>query len=467
MLARFGSYLNVEEIVDRIRSDQALDGETIGEFERKFARYTGTLRCFATNQARAGLLIALKSLPITHGDEVIVQSFTFKGVVDAILDAGGEPVLVDNSPDDLNADVDAIERSMTEKTKAVIATHLFGVPCEIDAISSLARENGCYVIEDCAQCLGAAFGGRSVGTFGDMAIFSFNYEKHMTTGQGGILAVNNSDLIGAVNKTVDTYKRAPLDSEKCFVYGMLLEHLALQRGTYKKRLTATFGEECYRRDRKLFREMDGLVEKAATEEEIRAALLPYLEKHVARLRSKFRQGILPERASRRLLGVRDRFRTPPREHVESEHLLMNAYRAAVGCIALDHLDAVNSVRNENAERYLAELDGQDAYGMLAISSKKRPAFLKLNVLNNTSYPVSEIAALAEKSGFELGNFQWPNPVHLTYPYNALVPHRREDLQTSEHIADHLINVPVHCYVTPEDITGIVEFLARIGSKRGR
>lgn len=467
MLARFGSYLNVEEIVDHIRSDQSLDGETIKEFERKFARYTGSPRCFATNQARAGLLIALKSLPISHGDEVIVQSFTFKGVIDAILDAGGQPVLVDNSSDDLNADVDAIEKNVTEKTKVIIATHLFGVPCEIDAISSLARESGCYVIEDCAQCLGAAFGGRNVGTFGDMSIFSFNYEKHMTTGQGGILAVNNHNLIDPVKKTVDTYERVPLGSEKCFVYGMLLEYLALQRGAYKTRLTATFGEECYRRDEKLFREMDGLVEAAATEEEIRAALHPYLEKHVGRSRSMFREGILPEQVSRRLLGIRNRFRAPLREHVEAEHLLMNAYRAAVGCIALDHLDAVNRIRNENAEQYLTELDGQDAYGMLAISSKKQPAFLKLNVLNNTPYPVSEITKQAEKYGYELGNFQWPKPVHLTYPYDVLVPHRREDLQASEHIADRLINIPVHCHVTPEDITGIVEFLARIGSQKGR
>jgi len=466
MLARFGSYLNVEEIVDRIRSDQTLDGKTIEAFERKFARYIGAPQCFATDQARAGLLIALKSLPISHGDEVIVQSFTFKGVVDAILDAGGQPVLVDNSPDDLNADIDAIERSVTEKTKVIIATHLFGVPCDIDAISSIAHENGCYVIEDCAQCLGATYSGKKIGTFGDMSIFSFNYEKHMTTGQGGILAVNHRDLIDAVKKTVDSYGRAPQYSEKCFIYGMLLEYLALQRPVYKTRLTATFGEECYRRDKRLFEEMNGLVGAATTEEELQAALLPYLEKHVRVSQSRSRKGILPEQVSRRLLGFRDRFRTPPREHVESKHLLMNTYRAAIGSVALDHLDAVNRIRNENAEQYLTELDGQDAYGMLTISGKKQPAFLKLNVLNNTSYPVSEITELAYKCGFELGNFQWPKPIHLTYPYDVLIPHRREDLQTSEHIADRLINIPVHCYVTPKDITDIVELLTKIGSRKG-
>ncbi|MFA7071795.1 MAG: DegT/DnrJ/EryC1/StrS family aminotransferase, partial [Methanoculleus sp.] len=116
MLARFGSYLNIEEIVDCIHSDRVLDEDTIREFERKFAHYIGAPRCFATNQARAGLLIALKSLPISPGDEVIVQSFTFQGVIDAILDAGGQPVLIDNSPADLNADVGAIEKSVTEKT---------------------------------------------------------------------------------------------------------------------------------------------------------------------------------------------------------------------------------------------------------------------------------------------------------------------------------------------------------------
>ncbi len=467
MLARFGSYLNVEEVVDRIRSEWVLDGEIIEAFERKFANYIGAPWCFATDRARAGLFIALKSLPVSRGDEVIVQSFTFKGVVDAIMDAGGQPILVDNSPDDLNADIDSIERNVTEKTKVIIATHLFGVPCNIDAIISIARENGCYVIEDCAQCLGATYSGKKIGTFGDMSIFSFNYEKHMTTGQGGVLAVNRHDLIDAVRKTVDSYERALQNSEKCFVYGMLLEHLALQRPIYKTRLTATFGEECCRRDKKLFEKMETLVGAAATEEELRAALLPFLEKHVRASQSRSRKGILPEGISRQLLGFRDRFRTPPHEHVASEHLLMNTYRAAIGSVALDHLDAVNRVRNENAEQYLIELEGQDAYGMLAISNKKQPAFLKLNVFNNTSHSVSEITERAYKCGFELGNFQWPKPVHLTYPYDVLIPHRRKDLQMSEHIADHLINIPVHCYVTPEDINGIMELLAEIGSQKGR
>ena len=464
MLARFGSYLNTEEILNCIRSDRAFDEETIHEFERKFAHYTGIPRCFAINQARAALLIALRSIPLSRGDEVIVQSFTFKGVVDAILDAGGKPVFVDSSPDDLNIDVEAIERNLTEKTKVIIAAHLYGIPCDIDTITSLARENGSYVIEDCAQSLGAAFGGRKTGTFGDIAMFSFNYEKHMTTGQGGILAINNHDLIDAVEKTIATYRRVPLDPEKCFIYGMLLEHFALERPGYNTRLTATFGEECFQRDRQLFEEMDRLVEGGATEEEIRAGLLPYLKKHIEALQLKNQQENNPEQSSRQSLNPGDPSRIPPREHVESEHLLMNTYRAAVGCVALDHLDAVNKVRNANAEQIFAGLDGQNAYNTLTISSKKQPAFLKMNVLNNTPYRVLEISKRARKYGFEIGNFQWSSPIHRTSPYDVLVPHRREDLQVSEYIANHIINIPIHYYVTPEDIAGIVGFLTRVGAQ---
>ena len=170
---------------------------------------------------------------------------------------------------------------MTEKTKVIIAAHLYGIPCDIDTITSLARENGSYVIEDCAQSLGAAFGGRKTGTFGDIAMFSFNYEKHMTTGQGGILAINNHDLIDAVEKTIATYRRVPLDPEKCFIYGMLLEHFALERPVHT-RLTATFGEECFQRDRQLFEEMDRLVE-GCHRGGGPGSLLPYLKKHIEAL----------------------------------------------------------------------------------------------------------------------------------------------------------------------------------------
>jgi perosamine synthetase len=469
MLARFGSYIETDSVIEGILSEKGTDESTISEFESKFSEYLGIPWCFATNQARAGLLIALKTLKISSGDEVIVQSFTFKGVIDAILDVGATPVLVDNSIKDLNADTSEIERKVSEKTKLIIATHLFGIPCDIDEILSIASKRGIYVLEDCAQCLGASYGGKPVGSFGDLSIFSFNFEKHMTTGQGGVLAVNSPELLDPVKKVIGTYRRVPLEIEKCHVYGMILEHIALRRTVYDAKLTATFGEDCLKSDKKLFQTMDALIHSDRGEEEIEKMALSYLHQQKQSLRylhrrNPFLKGVV-ERIYSAGSGVRNRIITPNHEKVESEYLLMNSLRALAGIVALDHIDMVNVHRNEHAQKYIAALPKDESYIMPEIDAKKRPAFLKYNILNNTSIPMPEITKRAREQGFELGNFQWPEPVHLSYPYRVLLPHKREQLRVSEYIASHLVNIPVHYYVTPDDIEKITTFLNESGQQR--
>jgi len=215
MLARSRSYVDVDAIVTHLASDEGKESENRHLFEKKFADYMHAPRCIATDQARAALLLALRALPLSRGDEIIVQSFTFWGVIDAILEAGGRPVLVDNSLEDFNADPKEIEKKITKRTRGIIATHLFGIPSDIRDIVSIADDHQVILIEDCAQCLGATYQGSMVGTFGDLSIVSFNYEKHLSTGEGGMLVVNNPDLIEAMEQETSTYQPASLFLERC------------------------------------------------------------------------------------------------------------------------------------------------------------------------------------------------------------------------------------------------------------
>ncbi|HOI14179.1 MAG TPA: aminotransferase class I/II-fold pyridoxal phosphate-dependent enzyme, partial [Methanoculleus sp.] len=190
MLARSRAHLNTEEIIATLSREDLEDVSHVRTFESRFCDYIGAERCYATNQARAALLIALRALDLSPGDEVLVPDFTYEGVVDAVLESGATPVFVEPALQDFNVPASHFAAKMTERTRAVIVTHLFGIPCEIGDLPAIARENGCVVIEDCAQCLGAEYKGRPVGSFGDFAVVSFNYEKHLTTGEGGMLAVN-------------------------------------------------------------------------------------------------------------------------------------------------------------------------------------------------------------------------------------------------------------------------------------
>lgn len=216
MLARSRSHVDVDAIVAHLSSDEGNDPENIHLFEKKFAEYMHAPRRIATDQARAALLLALRAHHLSPGDEVIVQSFTFSGVIEAILEAGGRHVLVNNNLDDFNATPEEIEKKITERTRGIIATHLFGIPSDIDEIAVIASDHEVVLIEDCAQCLGATYQGAMAGTFGDLAIFSFNYEKHLSTGEGGMLVINNQNLIESMEQKAGTSQTASLFQEKCY-----------------------------------------------------------------------------------------------------------------------------------------------------------------------------------------------------------------------------------------------------------
>lgn len=165
----------------------------VKEFEQAFAQYCGAKFALGVTSGSAALKVALKAMDIGPGDEVIVPAFTFLATYEAVMEVGAVPVMGDID-DTLNLDPQEIERKKTPYTKAVIPVHMCGSAARIDKIVKIAKKNKILVLEDNAQGCGASFKGRKLGTFGDMGIFSFDYYKTITTGEGGMVLTNSKKL---------------------------------------------------------------------------------------------------------------------------------------------------------------------------------------------------------------------------------------------------------------------------------
>lgn len=168
------------------------------DFERAFADYVGCRHAMAVSSGRLGLHLLLEALQLEPGDEVIIPSFNLFAVVERFCQLGLVPRFCDIRREDLNIDPVAAEKLITPRTKAILATHMFGHPANMTALCDLARRKNLIVLEDCAHALGATHAGRKVGTFGAGSIFSFSVLKLVTTFGGGMVTTNDDVLAGAI-----------------------------------------------------------------------------------------------------------------------------------------------------------------------------------------------------------------------------------------------------------------------------
>jgi dTDP-4-amino-4,6-dideoxygalactose transaminase len=169
-------------------------GTFVARFEKEFAGRYGVAHATACSSGSAAVHCAVAAIDPEPGDEIITTPITDMGALTAILYQGAIPVFCDVDPDSYNVTAEAIARRITKRTRAVIVTHLFGIPCEMDPIMDLCNERGIPVIEDAAQAFDATYKGKSVGTFGKIGCFSFQQGKHMTTGEGGIVMTDVPNL---------------------------------------------------------------------------------------------------------------------------------------------------------------------------------------------------------------------------------------------------------------------------------
>ena len=188
----------MDEVLDSMKKAWIGTGPKVHQFEHDFAAYIGLPHAAALNSCTAALHLACLTLELKPGDEVITTAMTFCASVNAIIHAGGTPVMADINPDTLTIDPAEIEARITPRTQAIMPVHFAGRACDMDPIMDIARRHDLRVIEDCAHSIETLYKGRHVGTFGDVGCFSFYATKNIVTGEGGMALSANESLINRI-----------------------------------------------------------------------------------------------------------------------------------------------------------------------------------------------------------------------------------------------------------------------------
>ena len=210
-ISRYGPRVlpNTQQIISQCRSrGELVRGPQIQEFEDRFSQWMGGGYSISASYGRMAFYYILKALELPARSEIIFPALTFWVVPEIARTLGLKPVFVDIDPNTFNMDASLLETVVSPATRAIVPTHLYGLPCDMDPILSVARRHNLRVIEDCAHALGATYQGRPVGTFGDASLFSFQTLKPLNTYGGGMACVRNRNLAGRVT-TLATAERWP------------------------------------------------------------------------------------------------------------------------------------------------------------------------------------------------------------------------------------------------------------------
>ncbi|MFD1179407.1 DegT/DnrJ/EryC1/StrS family aminotransferase [Paenibacillus puldeungensis] len=187
------------------------NGKYVTEFEKQFAEFCGTKHALTCANGTVALHLPLLAYGIGQGDEIIIPTFTYIATANAVKYCGATPVLVDCEKDSWNMDPKKIEEKITSKTKGIIVVHLYGHPADMGPIMEIAKKHNLFVIEDAAEAHGAEYKGQVIGSIGDVATFSFFGNKVISTGEGGMVTTNNSELAERMKllrgQAMDPHKR--------------------------------------------------------------------------------------------------------------------------------------------------------------------------------------------------------------------------------------------------------------------
>jgi dTDP-4-amino-4,6-dideoxygalactose transaminase len=190
--------------INLLLKNKTLDGYNIKQFEKEFAKYLDMKHAIATSSGRYALSLIFNSFSIRKGsDEVLLPAYMPWIVAKVALICGLKPIFVDVDPETCNIDPNEIKKKITKNTRFLLIVHLYGIPCEMDAIINIVKEHRLILIEDCAQALGATYNGQKVGTFGDISYFSFGKYKNPTTFGGGMIVTNNDRLWKIIRKQIN------------------------------------------------------------------------------------------------------------------------------------------------------------------------------------------------------------------------------------------------------------------------
>ena len=237
----------IEAVAACLRSGWIGTGPQVAAFEEEFAAYKGAPHAVALHSCTAALHLSLLAAGLAPGDEVITTAMTFCATVNAIIHAGGTPVVVDIDPATGNLDISAVQAAISPRTRAIVPVHFAGRPCPMDQIMALAQRHGLLVIEDCAHAIETQFHGQHAGTFGHFGCFSFYVTKNIATGEGGMILTADSQAAARIKvlalhgMSADAWKRFGDDgykhyyvTEAGFKYNMMDIQAAMGRRQLQK-----------------------------------------------------------------------------------------------------------------------------------------------------------------------------------------------------------------------------------------
>ena len=436
MIPRTRPYLDVHTIYAILKREYP--EKPVKNFEQIFSQAVHSNKNWMTHQGRDALAIIFRALRLQDEDEVIVPDLICRVVIDTILKFRAVPVIADINADDFNIRVQDVEKKINEKTRAVIAPHLYGMPCDIESLKALTERYRCVLIEDCAQAFNSAVCGQSVGTYGDFSIYSFNFDKPISLGLGGALVVNNEAFIQDIEKVVSNCEITPEREEYSILCQFLLQYYLTEDRNYRYYLPITMGSELYRS-----KIIKGIMEGVIRDQNPNA-LRPvvYLIGWLSKL-FKIRRHIRPERKAG--------FLPPPR--------LMNKMRAALGLKQLQAFEYNQQIRNLRAKTYRDRLEGNRFFSLPAVREGNRINYLRFTICNQSGLSRAEWIERAREIGVEIDYSNWRYLISELACYKGLVKVDKESLQNSASVQSKIIHLPVHQNL-PEnvqnDLIGIME-----------
>jgi len=230
-------------LVEVLRSGKwGIGGEKNAEFSQAYAKWLKVKRVVTCTNGTAAIEIALRAVGVKPADEVIVPSYTFVATASSVLSMGAVPIFADIEPETYMIDPESVEAAITPKTKAIIPVHIGGGPADLDRIMKIAREHDFRVIEDAAQAHGAEWNGRRIGGDGDMAIWSFQSSKNLTSGEGGALSTNNEEVGEDAWSIMNCGRRKDRQWYEHFILGSNFRMTEFQAAVLLKQLAKVEGQ---------------------------------------------------------------------------------------------------------------------------------------------------------------------------------------------------------------------------------
>jgi dTDP-4-amino-4,6-dideoxygalactose transaminase len=382
--------ISLDDIVESVRTPK--DGPS--HFEKTFGEFVHASRALGLSSGRAALRLGLNFLSNNETNyEVVIPTFVCGAVADAIISAGGTPVLCDVKSTDGTIDPSKIKNCISPKTKAIVAVHYQGLPSDIDEIMEIGVKYGIPVIEDCAHALGSKIKNKVVGSFGDFAFFSFGPDKPISTGNGGMLTTTRTDF---QEKFVQATENLPKTSfaDELHILKILLEINLLSN--YR-----TYGISSF-------------------------TYFPALNFPLAAI------GFKPKYPLQRISEIGSK----------------------IGQKQLSLIDRIIQMRILNSCAISKGLANSKTVIPIESSKNKTPVLLRYTVLLKSQISREYFMRKLKRAGIEAGPINWRRPLHLLHSYSNS-SRRCMSYEGADEFASRFINLPCHPFVTESDIAKIV------------